>query len=37
VYIAIAFFLFCFSIYVFPLLSRFDMKFSQLISSAASR
>ncbi|MDF2537667.1 MAG: putative rane protein [Herbinix sp.] len=31
IFIAITFILFCFSIYVFPVLSRFDMKFKQLM------
>jgi uncharacterized membrane protein YesL len=35
VYVAITFLLVCFSIYVFPILSRFDMKVGQLLKASA--
>lgn len=34
IFVAITFFIFCFSLYVFPILSRFDMKFKQLVKAA---
>jgi uncharacterized membrane protein YesL len=34
VFIAITFIIYCFSLYVFPVLSRFDMKFAQLAKAS---
>lgn len=34
IFVAIAFIIYCFSLYVFPVLSRFDMKFVQLMKAS---